>query len=184
VLVGNDFRFRSLPFFLARPLAPWHYLLGKCLAVGILIQVIATLPALVLFVRDRLIQGWEAPADECRLLLGILGHGMVLMVGLSITLVAFAAWLRRPVPLVMIWTSVFLFPRLLANALVDGLNYHPLWRLFDLWSNLTILGNLCLGAENPSDRPGWPLAGLVLGAVCILCLIWLKRQARAVEIVR
>ena len=34
VLVGNDFRFGSLPFYLSKPLGRWHYVLGKCLAVG------------------------------------------------------------------------------------------------------------------------------------------------------
>ena len=38
ILVGNDFQFGSLPFYLSKPLCRWHYLLGKCLAVGRLHQ--------------------------------------------------------------------------------------------------------------------------------------------------
>src|SRR5258708_37687403 len=38
VLVGNDFRFGSLPFYLAQPLNRWHYLRGKFLAVGLFLN--------------------------------------------------------------------------------------------------------------------------------------------------
>ena len=34
ILVGNDLRFGSLPFYLSKPLSPWHYLMGKGLAVA------------------------------------------------------------------------------------------------------------------------------------------------------
>src|SRR5262245_5318244 len=44
VLVGNDFRFGSVPFYLAKPLSRWHYLLGKCLAVGVVVNLLTTLP--------------------------------------------------------------------------------------------------------------------------------------------
>ena len=51
VLVGNDFQFGSLPFYLSKPLSSWHYLLGKCLAVAVFVNLMTTLPALVLFVQ-------------------------------------------------------------------------------------------------------------------------------------
>ena len=38
VLVGNDFRYGSLPFYLSKPLRRWHYLLGKGLAVAVVHQ--------------------------------------------------------------------------------------------------------------------------------------------------
>ena len=45
VLVGNDFTFKSLVFYLAKPIGRWHYILGKCLAVFFVVQMMTTLPA-------------------------------------------------------------------------------------------------------------------------------------------
>ena len=42
VLVGNDFRFGSLPFYLSKPLGRWHYVLGKCLAVAVFVNLMTT----------------------------------------------------------------------------------------------------------------------------------------------
>src|SRR5437870_4403918 len=39
VLVGNDFTFKSLVFYLAKPIGRWQYILGKCLAVAIVVQM-------------------------------------------------------------------------------------------------------------------------------------------------
>src|SRR5476651_2339872 len=49
VLVGNDFTFRSLVFYLAKPIGRWHYILGKCIAVAVVVEMMTTLPALGLY---------------------------------------------------------------------------------------------------------------------------------------
>src|SRR5262249_34219213 len=36
LLVGNDIGQRTLPFYLAKPLTRWHYIAGKCIAVGLI----------------------------------------------------------------------------------------------------------------------------------------------------
>jgi ABC-type transport system involved in multi-copper enzyme maturation permease subunit len=190
VLVGNDFHFGSLPFYLAKPLGRWHYLLGKCLAVGVFVNLMTTLPALILFVQYGLID----PDAESTfsyfissrwLFLGILGYGVLLTVCLSLMLVAAATWLRGTVPLIMTWTTFFFFLRLLAISLVDGFHYDPRLRLIDLWNNTYLVGNWCLGNEViRTPQPPIYLAGLVVAAVSLLCLIYLNRRIRAVEIVR
>src|SRR5439155_2260270 len=93
VLVGNDFVFGSVPFYLAKPLSRWHYVLGKCLAVGVVVNLLTTLPAVVLYVQHGLddfsyftdpdyfinTNTGQGPAG-LPLLLGILGYGLVLTV--------------------------------------------------------------------------------------------------------
>src|SRR5713226_8922395 len=188
VLVGNDFQFGSLPFYLSKPLSPWHYLLGKCLAVAVIVNLMTTLPALVLYFQYGMLTSWDYFFDEYKLFLAILGYGLELTVCLSLILVATAGWLRRTVPLIMTWTTMFIFFRFLASALVNGLQFHPRWRLFDLWNDTYLLGNYLLGV---SAERIWPLpqpevfeAILVLAAVCLLCLTYLTVRIRAVEIVR
>jgi ABC-type transport system involved in multi-copper enzyme maturation permease subunit len=188
ILVGNDFHHGSLPFYLAKPLGPWQYLLGKCLAVGLFVNLITTLPALVLFFQYRVLYEWGELGKELTLLAGIVGYGLVLTVFLSLMLVAAASWLRRTVPLIMAWTGMFLFLRFLSQALVDALKYDARWRLIDLWNNTYLVGNACLGLATesiqPAPQPAWPEAALVLGVLCIVCLTYLSLRIRAVEVVK
>jgi len=188
ILVGNDFHFGSLPFYLAKPLGRWHYLCGKCLAVAVFVNLMTTLPALVLFVQFGLLDSWAYFADNGRLLAGILGYGLLLTFCLSLMLVAAASWLRRTVPLIMVWTTLFFFFRLLAVALVDGFHYDVHWRLIDLWNDTYLLGNYFLGIAperiRPAPQPAFYEAALVLGGLSLLCLTYLNLRIRGVEIVR
>ena len=184
LLVGNDFTFKSLVFYLAKPIGRWQYILGKCLAVFVVVQMMTTLPALVLYAQ-HVFDDWAYLTDVdffadsegpggVSLLLGILAYGTLLSVFLSILLVATASWMRRTMELIMVWMSLFFFMRLLANLLVDSLKLDARWRLIDLWNNLTLLGQACLGFYHETvskDRPQpefWE-AGLVLAGVCAVC---------------
>jgi ABC-2 type transport system permease protein len=188
ILIGNDLRFGSLPYYLSKPLSRWHYLLGKGLAVAVFINLMTTIPAVILFVQWAMLESWDYLYEGRFLLLGILGYGLVLTVTLTLLLLATATWLRRTVPLIMTWTTLFFFCRLLSAALVDGLRFSPRWRLIDLWNSTYLIGNMCLGLDprtiRPAHQPPWYEAALVLGGVCLLCLTYLIHRIRAVEIVR
>jgi hypothetical protein len=206
VLVGNDITYGSLPFYLGKPLSRWHYIAGKCLAVGVIVNLLTTVPALALFAQHSLDDlgylvdhnyfrenfgtgpaGWE-------LALGILGYGAVATLSLSIMLVAAATWVRRTMPMVMVWTTLFLFLHLFSVMLVEGLQFDAHWRLLDLWNDIGLCGCACLqiGAEfdvvqpnlYPPPQPAIWEAAVVLLGVCTACLIYLNRRTRAVEIVR
>jgi ABC-2 type transport system permease protein len=200
VLIGNDYQHGTLPFYLSKPLGRWHYLLGKCLAVGFLINLMTTVPALLIYAECGLLNAWPTRLEEgdCidaqRLLLGILGYGGILTVCLSLLVVALASWLRKTVPLIMVWLGILFFARLVANAMVDWLGYDVHWRLLDLWNNMYVVGSECLGtaAQLTENRRVWSnqpqpevwQAATVLGTMCILCLTYLNHRIRAVEIVR
>ena len=72
---------------------------------------------------------------------------------------------------------------------MDGLHYDPRWRLIDLWNDLYLVGNACLGIAARDARPV-PAAGSATRRpwswerVCLLCLIYLNLRIRAVEIVK
>ena len=187
VLIGNDFRYGSLPFYLSKPLSRRHYLLGKGLAVAAFINLMTTLPALVLFVEYGLVYSWDHFTQHGYLVVGILGYGAILTVCLTLMLLATAAWLRRTVPLIMTWTALFLLCRELATAVVEGLHLDPRWRLIDLWNDMGLAGMACLrmGPEafDPTRQPDWREAALVLGGVCLACLSYLAVRLRAVEVV-
>jgi ABC-2 type transport system permease protein len=194
-LIGNDYRHGSLPFYLSKPMSRWHYLIGKFLAVGLFVTMLTTLPALVLFVECYLVMP-NYLQDYGRLAWGILGYGTAVSLALSVVVVALASWLRRTAALVAVWAGLLVFARFLTERFVDRLNYSPLWRLFDLWNDLYVVGCWCLGTtaelESYLSRPGnrvlqpqpepWQ-AALALTGVILLCLIYLGRRIRAVEVV-
>ena len=188
ILIGNDLRFGSLPYYLSKPLSRWHYLLGKGLAVAVFINLMTTLPAVILFAQWGVLESWDYLYERFDLLLGILAYGLVLTVTLTLLLLATATWLRRTVPLIMAWTTLFFFCRLLSSALVDGLRFSPRWRLIDLWNSTSLIGTTCLGLNpatiRPGNQPPWYEAALALGGVSLLCLTYLIHRIRGVEIVR
>lgn len=184
ILVGNDFRHGSLSFYLSKPLSRWHYLLGKCLAVAVFVNLMTTLPALLLFVQFGLLEEWSYFSYNLHLLFGILGYGLILTVCLSLLLVATASWVRQTVPLIMLWTLLFVFCRHLGFVLVDLLRYDTRWRLIDLWNDAYLVGCQLLGMRPGPRMPAYTEAAAVLAGVCLLCLVCWIRRIRAVEVVK
>src|SRR5262249_40948982 len=122
VLVGNDIRFGSLPFYLSKPMSARHYLLGKCLAIMVFVNLMTTLPALCLFVQYGLLASYDYFGQSIHLFWGVLAHGLIVSSFLALALVATAVAVRRTVPLIMTWTTLFFFSRRLAEALVERLD--------------------------------------------------------------
>src|SRR5438105_232364 len=77
ILVGNDFHFGSLPFYLSKPLSRWHYVFGKCAAVALFVNLMTTVPALILFVQYGFLDTLDYFWHSRNLLFGILGYGLV-----------------------------------------------------------------------------------------------------------
>lgn len=189
VLVGNDFQYGSLPFYLSKPIHRRHYVLGKCLAVAVFINLMTTLPAIILFFEYGLIEEWSYYWDNLRLLGGILAYGAVLTVTLSLMLIATASWVQRTVPMVMIWTTLFVLGRIMQRWLVDGLKLPESWRLIDLWNDMYLVGQWALGTPLEAIRPTsqvqppyWQ-AAVTVAVVWIACLLYLRKRIRAVEVV-
>lgn len=180
-LVGNDFRFRSLPFYLAKPLSGRHYVAGKCLAIAAVVTAMTTLPALILYLEYGLLDGWEYFWDAKRSVLGVLGYGALLAVFLSLLLVAVTSWVQKTVPLVMVWSALFVMTPAISQSLAIWTK-QPNWRLLDLWNNAYVLGNQFLGLTL-KDQPSPGAALGVLAGVAVCCIVVLRRRVRAVEVV-
>ena len=188
VLVGNDFHHGSLPFYLSKPIGRRHYVFGKLLGIGAFINLMTTIPALALFLQAGLLYEWKSYyIDNFPVLLGILAYGLLLTVVLSLLLVATSVWVRRTVPLIMIWSGVFILGRRVANFLVEAQNFSPLWRLVDLWNDLYLIGLWFLqadfGSNNLGSNPQPWQAALVVTGLCLACLLYLRKRIQAVEIV-
>jgi ABC-2 type transport system permease protein len=194
VLIGNDFQFRSLPFYLSKPINRWHYIAGKALAVAVFVNMLTTIPALVLyleygFVDNNHVYPWEYYFSNLDLFFGILAYGVILTVTMSLLLLATASWVRRTVPLVMLWVTIFILGRFISRWLVDGLKLTERWRLMDIWNDMYLVGHWVFGTPKDQLRPTWQIqpnyheALIVIIGVCIFSALYLHRRIRAVEVV-
>jgi hypothetical protein len=202
LLVGSDFRFNSLPFYLSRRIDRRHYIVGKLLAVGTVVSLLTMLPALALFVEfgmftsslDYWIDNWQIPV-------AVLAYGLVMSTVLSVLLVTLSAYLQKMAPIAITWSSLFVMLGTMADQL-SRRGGSRTWHLIDPWRDIRYVGKLCFyagkravvgvnttdvpyfgifrdGAEY--DRALWAL--LILVVICSLALVALVRRVRAVEIV-
>ncbi|NUQ62758.1 MAG: hypothetical protein HUU20_09725 [Pirellulales bacterium] len=184
VLVGNDYRCGGLTFYLSRRIGRRHYLLGKLLSIGLLVQLTTALPALVLYLEYGLLTDSAVYFREnTRILLGILGYGLVMAVPLSLVLFALAAWLQRTVPLVMGWACLFvLMPAI--GAILRKVYDDRHWHLLSFWRDIRLLGSWCFGAIPDRDEPLIIGAVTVVAAVCAVAVLAAIPQVQAVKVVR
>jgi len=185
LLVGSDFRRNALPFYLSRRIDRRHYIAGKLLAVSVLVSLLTTIPALVLFFEygiftssvEYWIDNWQTPV-------AIIAYGTVLCFVLSTLIVTLSAYLGRSVPIAITWTSMFLMLNRLARYLwLDSDNAY--WSLLDLWRDMRMVGEM-LFATNQTELDAslsrWSLG--ILAALCAVCLVALTYRVRAVETVK
>jgi ABC-type transport system involved in multi-copper enzyme maturation permease subunit len=186
MLVGSDYQQGGLMFYLSRRVDRRHYVLGKLLAIAAIVLLITAAPALVLFLEYGLLSGsLDYFRDNPRIVLGIIGYGLLMAAVLSLLLASIASWVHRAVPLVMIWAGIFVLLPVLGENLRRGRD-NRLWRLLGLWGDLRVLaksffGSLSVDREEP-DLAYW--SAWLVSAVCLLCLILLIRRVRAVEVVK
>jgi len=184
LLVGSDFRMKSLPFYLSRRVDRRHYIVGKILAVSTVISLLTTVPALLLFVE----YGMFTPStgywtDHWDVVPSVLAYGATLCVVLSIPLVTISAYLQRMAPIAITWSTLFVMLGRLGAYLREATDANE-WALLDPWLDIRMAGKLCFGSFRDVEEYDMAThAALILGTVCAVCLVALVRRVRAVDIV-
>jgi ABC-2 type transport system permease protein len=184
LLVGSDFRLKSLPFYLSRRIDRRHYIVGKLLAISCVVTILTTLPALLLFLEYGMFtSSADYWIDNWRVAVSVLAFGMVLCVVNSILLVTISAYLQRIVPITIAWASLFLLVGRLGDYLYRETD-DDFWRLLDPWRDMRLVGQLCFGnfrREIDHDLAWWALG--ILGSLSAVALVALVHRVRAVDIV-
>ncbi|MBI1904087.1 MAG: hypothetical protein HYS13_23545 [Planctomycetia bacterium] len=184
LLVGQDFRQQSVPFYLCRRIERRHYVAGKLTAVAALVSLMTILPASILYLEygaftssfSYWIENWQIPVS-------IVGYGLVLSVGLGVWVVSLSAWLQRMAPIAITWTSFFLL-LLPARRLLVRVTGDSTWNLIDPWRDLRYVGRYYLGMfPRPEDGQYAPWALLIVAGLTAIALYALVRRVRAVEVV-
>lgn len=184
-IIGDDHRQGGVTYYLSRRIGRAHYIAGKLLAVGVLVSLVTTLPALVLYIEYGLLtDSIEYFRENFRILLGILGYGALMSVALSLMICCLASWLQKTIPLVMSWACVFIFLPAI-GAILRRVYDNDQWMLLMLWRDIRLVGSWCFGAID-SDREEALLvrATLIVAAVCAVSFFALFPRVRAVKVVK
>lgn len=184
LLVGSDFRFNSLPFYLSRRIDRVHYIFGKIVAVAAVVALLTLLPAFALWVEYGMFtsssQYWF---DSWRVLLSFVVYGLVLCVVLGILLVTISAYLQRVAPIAITWSSLFVMLATMAGTL-HNVTDNRYWHLIDPWRCMRYTSRLIY---DPAPEEGlqslarWSV--VILAITCSLALAALSRRVRAVDVV-
>ncbi len=184
LLVGADFRMKSLPFYLSRRVDRRHYIVGKLMAISVIVSLLTTVPALILFIE----YGMFTPStgywtEHWDVVPSVLAYGAAFCIVLSIPLVTISAYLQRMAPIAITWSTLFVMLGRLGAYLRESTD-NDLWGLVDPWLDIRLLGKLCFGKFRTDDEYYMAIdAALILAAVCALCLVALTNRVRAVDIV-
>ncbi len=184
MLIGNDMREGGLTFYLSRRINRWHYVIGKLLAIGLLISLTTTIPALILFAEyGYLSETMDYYGENTGILVGIVGYGAVLSVTLSLLVVAMASWLQKTVPLVMSFACLFfLLPTI--GRILQRTYDNRYWNLLGLWHDIWIVGTWCFGIDLKNDATHLIPAVLIVVSICVISLIAIIPKVRAVRVVQ
>lgn len=184
VLVGNDFRTGALPFYLSRRIDRRHYIVGKLLAVSVIVSLLTTVPALVLFLEYGLFtSSFEYWFNHWHIAVSVLAYGLVLCVALSILLVTLSAYLQRAAPIAITWASMFVMLSAIGAELARATG-NEYWRLIDPWRQIRYVGRLLFGTFDDVDQLARAeTAAIILPVVCLVALLALVRRVRAVDVV-
>jgi ABC-2 type transport system permease protein len=192
LIIGNDYRYGSLAFYLSKPMGHWHYLLGKIFTVVIFTALMTFIPALALYLECSMLMEEGYFWEHLALLRGIALYGLAIALVLGVLVVTLASAVRRTAPLVMIWIALLAIAPVMGSLFVDRLGYSANWRLIDLWNDLYVFGSWCLNISPIPPvgqrgfirrQPGLTATVIVLCSVMVFCLIYLHRKIRAVEVV-
>lgn len=183
-IVGDDLRQGALTYYLSRRINKWHYVLGKLLAIGLLVSLTTTLPALVLYVEYGLLtDSFTYFRENLGILRGILGYGLALAVTLSLLLFALTSLLKKTVPLVIIWACIFVLLPAVALLMRQVFKDRE-WQLLMLWRDLRLVGTWCFGGIDTDNE-----LALIRPALVIVVGVWvvsafvIATQVRAVKVV-
>jgi len=183
LLVGGDYDQGGLTFYLSRAVGRRHYVIGKLLAIALLVNMTTAIPALILFVEYGLLtNSLSYFRENWRIVLGILGYGAVMAVSLSLLLFALASWLHKNVPLVMSWACIFVLLPAVGEILRHTYDDRR-WRLLMFWRDIRLLGSWCFDALSDNDVPLLTGAVWVVLAVWVVCILAIIPRVRAVRVV-
>ncbi|UCE01984.1 MAG: ABC transporter permease subunit [Candidatus Latescibacterota bacterium] len=180
--IARDRRAKAVQLYLARPVRVQDYILGKGLPLAVLLSVTTWVPALILILLKCLATAsLEWLTQEPWLPLSILAYSALLVVSLVSLTLAISSLTTSPIMAAVMLASFFLFVPLLAE-LFRALTRNDTWQVLSMQASLEQLCHWLFDARLPHDFSPWS-ALFALALLTTVCLLFLMRRVRAVDIV-
>ena len=182
--VADDARAGAFQFYFARPVSKRHYLLGKILAVCLLVAFVSLAPALLLcLVRAGLSQQPGEWAQAGLLALRGLTLGLIVALVLGIPVVALSSLSTSRGVVQGGWAAVFMLSWIV-GGIVASVTASPWPALISIPANLQAVGAVIFGQTPAHAVPWWAsaliLAGLLAGSAALLR--WRLRHVEAITV--
>jgi ABC-type transport system involved in multi-copper enzyme maturation permease subunit len=194
-LIAADLADGALPLYLSRPISRSGYLFGKAALLVVLLSLVTWVPALVLIGLQASLEGLQWLVDHIRLVPAVVAAAWLWIAVLTLLVLAVSSLVQRRLPARVLLLALFYVPAAMGTAVNETLDTH--------WGSLLSLGSLMqtvwrglfdvrpqssadlevLGGRATAALPAWS-AWLVIGLICGLCLVVLRRRVRAVPEVR
>lgn len=182
-MVASDFRAGGIAFYLSKPMSRFEYVLGKAMALWVIIALLTVVPATVLFLEYGFFtSSTDYWMKNSKIIWGILGYSALIMLAPSLVLLAVGAVCRRGAPLIMVWCSIFLVLPAFGALLRQVFNNRD-WLLINFWRNLSIFGEYCFGARDIFEDRHARWAAFLTFATMVAAGFVLRRRLRAVEVI-
>lgn len=182
-LIADDFRYKAIQLYFARPLTRLDYLLGKSGVVMFFVGLLTMVPAIILLILKLLFSGsLKFFLDYPWLILSIIFYSAFLMIFFtSFVLLASSLSKNRNYVIAIIFAAYYL------SEIARGIFYVIFRTPYSVL--LSIPGNLQQVAAaffrvKPAQAVPWYLSFLVLSLFCLLSLVVIRHKLRGVEVIR
>ena len=181
-LIAPDLANNALPLYFSRPLARRDYILSRFIVLLGMLSLVTLLPALLLFVMQVGLAGWEWLGGPWIYAWGVFGgfaHWVVLVSLVALTCSAYVKWRVIAGALVMGYFTVLAGAASMVNAVfrVDwGRAVNPAMAMNQMWRAML--------AMEPLDGPGAMECAIAMAAMGALLLTALSRKLKPVEVVK
>ncbi|MBX9655888.1 ABC transporter permease [bacterium] len=184
VLLATDFQAGGINFYLSKPIGRLQYLLGKLIALFVVVGIQTLVPALALFVEAALYaENFTYVSDHTHILIGIFAYSAVIMIVPSVLGLAIAVTFRKTAPIIVVWIGfLFIIPAFgaLLRAVFDNGN----WMMLGLRYDLRVLGGALFSIISPAGEMRLPYVLVIVVAISVLSVALVIRQLKPVEVVQ
>lgn len=190
IIVSPELSNGALPLFLSRPISRFDYVLGKLVAVGLLLSCVTWVPGLLLFGLQVSLAPAQWLKENYWMAGSIVLSSAICIFLFALVALAVAASVRWKIVATAFTFAAFIVPGALAEVLNNVMRTHWGSLLNVSYCVQVIFWNLF---RDPTPRQlvryQWraipiPAAWAMLIAICLLCVFQLHERLRAREVVR
>jgi ABC-type transport system involved in multi-copper enzyme maturation permease subunit len=182
-LIADDFRYKAVQLYFARPITRLDYILGKAGVVVFFVGLLTLVPAVLLLVIKLLFSGsFKFFLHYPWLILSIIFYSLFLMIFFTAFVLLLSSLSRNRDYVAALIFAVYLLSDI-ARGITSLIFHSPYSALFSIKANLNQVAAAFFLQKFPYDYP-WYLSFLVLSIFCLLSYVVIKQKVRGVEVIR